>query len=112
MKKQNILALSDSEINKLVKIKGTQYDRRRKISDKELILINDLYDKGKSYREIAEQVGYSPRLVRYHLDNEFRHRLIGHMTGEPVRNKKTISESFHDRAAYKRDLVARGRLIV
>lgn len=111
MKKLNVLALSDHDINKVVKIQGTQYDRRRKISDKELELIADLYEQGESYSGIADQVGYSPRLVRYHLDANFRRKCIDLMTGESVRSKSPVEE-MHDRAAYKRDLVARGRLIV
>ena len=45
MKKKDILALSDRELDKVVKIAGTQYDRKRKINDKQIASAKRLVKK-------------------------------------------------------------------
>lgn len=117
MKKKDILALSDKELDKVVKIAGTQYDRKRKINDKQIESANRLVKKGKSFEYIIKKLklNVTERTIRYHLDNAYRrHRIDQANYGRPVAACKRgdYNEILKDRATYKRKLVAHGRVTV
>lgn len=117
MKKKDILELSDKELDKVVKIAGTQYDRKRKISDKKIESAKRLVKKGKSFEYIIKKLklNVTENTIRYHLDDAYRRYRIDHANyGRSVAACKRgdYNEILKDRAAYKRELVARGRVTV
>lgn len=117
MKKKDILELSDKELDKVVKIAGTQYDRKRKISDKQIESAKRLVKKGKSFEYIIKKLklNVTENTIRYHLDDAYRRYRIDHANyGRSVAACKRgdYNEILKDRAAYKRKLVARGRVTV
>ena len=117
MKKKDILALSDRELDKVVKIAGTQYDRKRKINDKQIASAKRLVKKGKSFEYIIKKLklNVTKNTIRYHLDEEYRRYRIDHANyGRSVAACKRgdYNEILKDRAAYKRKLVACGRVAV
>ena len=117
MKKKDILALSDKELDKVVKIAGTQYDRKRKINDKQIASAKRLVKKGKSFEYIIKKLklNVTENTIRYHLDEAYRRYRIDHANyGRSVAACKRgdYNEILKDRAAYKRKLVARGRVTV
>ena len=119
MKKKDILELSDKELDKVVKIAGTQYDRKRKISDKQIESAKRLVKKGKSfeYRIKKLKLNVTENTIRYHLDEAYRRYRIDHANYEnsvkpACCSQKDYNEILKDRAAYKRELVARGRVTV
>ena len=117
MKKKDILELSDKELDKVVKIAGTQYDRKRKISDKQIESAKRLVKKGKSFEYIIKKLklNVTENTIRYHLDEAYRRYRIDHANyGRPVAACKRgdYNEILKDRATYKRKLVARGRVAV
>lgn len=117
MKKKDILALSDKELDKVVKIAGTQYDRKRKINDKQIASAKRLVTKGKSFEYIIKKLklNVTENTIRYHLDEAYRRYRIDHANyGRHVAACKRgdYNEILKDRATYKRKLVARGRVTV
>ena len=115
--KKAILALNDKELDKAVKIAGTQYDRKRKISDKQIDAARKLVSKGKSFEYIIEKLklNVTANTIRYHLDEAYRRYRIDHANygkGVAACKRGDYNEILKDRAAYKRKLVARGRVSV
>ena len=106
MKKIELLKLTDEKLDNLVKIQGTQYDRKRKVSDK-LITKMLKMARRKDYKQIASKLGLTNRTVRYYTDPIFRSTYIKSLSGKHTgKDKITVT----DRVAYKRSLVASGKV--
>ena len=101
-KRLKILRMSDEDLDKKVLIQGTQFDRKRKISARQIRKMSRLYKKYNSYYKVAKDMGYSYLSVRYNLDKNYRElfnaKRDGKHTGVDVITKK-------NRAEYKRYLV-------
>ena len=103
------LKLNDAALDKKVKIQGTPYDRKCKFSSKTLSEMLYLANvEQKSYIEIAKELGYNPTAVRYRIDPEFKQEYNSRRNGKHT-GKDHISIA--NRVAYKRDLVASGKII-
>ncbi len=107
MTKIELLTLTDNVLDKKVKIQGTKYDRKRKISDATIKKMNKLAEKGKTVQSIAQELGLTNRAVRYHTDAAWRKAYIASCSGAHT-GKDHISKL--DRIAYKRGLVAAGKV--
>lgn len=107
MTKIELLTMTDNALDKKVKIQGTKYDRKRKIADSTIKKMHALLKKNKSVSEIASQLGLSITSVRYNTDPvwkaEFNAKRSGAHTGKDHITKL-------DRIAYKRGLVAAGKV--
>lgn len=108
MEKKRLLDLSDSSLDKVVKIAGTKFDRRRKLSDKQINSIREKYDGGCSIFDLAHKYNVSEPTIRYHVDSHFRSykNLTRNMYKNESRDNRT------DRIAYKRRLVKAGANII
>ena len=107
MTKIELLALTDEALDAKVKIQGTKYDRKRKISESTLKKMKSLYKKGKSISEIANKLGLNYTSVRYNVDPIFKKQFNQMRDGKHTgKDKITIK----DRIAYKRGLVAAGKI--
>lgn len=115
MKKRLILQMTDKELDKMVKISGTQYDRKRKLTDRQVASAKRMFTKnGKSLHYIADKFGVDYRTIRYHLDETYRKSRIS-QANTPDRkgaSAKVYSQSLEERVAYKRKLIAQGRLSI
>lgn len=106
MTKIELLKMTDDKLDTTVKIQGTQYDRKRKVTDK---LVEKMLKmaKRKDYKEIASELGLTYRTVRYHTEPLFRSNYIKGLSGKHTgKDKITMT----DRVAYKRELVAAGKI--
>lgn len=100
------LKMTDGELDKAVKIQGTPYDRKRTIST-DIIKKMKSMSKKKTPAEIAKKLDMRLRDVMYHIDPEFRKNYISKLSGKHTgKDKVTIL----DRVAYKRELVATGKV--
>ena len=99
----------DSEVDKAVKIQGTPYDRKRKITSSTLTKMQKLSKKNKTFAQIAKELGLNYTTVRYNLDDEFRKTYNATRNGAHT-GKDHIS--IQNRVAYKRALVAEGKISV
>ena len=106
MNKIEILTLTDNQLDEVIKIQGTKYDRKRKFTDDVIAKMIKMCKK-KGYKEVAEKLGVSVRDVRYHTDPLFRSNYIKSLSGKHT-GKDTITKT--NRVAYKRQLVATGKV--
>lgn len=104
---KKFLQKSDVEVDKIVKIQGTPFDRKRKLSEATLKKMNHLYKKGKSFADIASKFGCSLTTVKYNLDPEFKAYHNSHRDGK---HTGIDVMTFSNRVKYKRDLVRRGKI--
>lgn len=109
MTRKQVLALDDLYLDKVVKIQGTKFDRKRKVSDSTIKKIKRLYDKGMSVTEICEKYSMNWLTVKYNVDPEYKkvynERRDGKHTGVD-----SISKA--ERIQYKRDLIKRRKIKV
>lgn len=95
---------SDYKVDQVVKIQGTNYDRKRKVTNSMRYRMKQMYDSGKSYSYIANYFGVSYSTVRYNLDEEFK-KASNKARNNYVRNWKPDSSTLTERADYKRELL-------
>ena len=110
MKRKQVLNLSDIDLDKKIKIQGTQYDRKRKLTDKDCAKASKLYNnKGYTYETLGEMFGVHPTTIKYYLDPNFRALRIKHAGG-----KHTGVDvcTFENRVDYKRNLIHRRKIDV
>ena len=109
MKKSELLELTDSEFNKKVKVAGTNWDRRRKLTNKDIYEIKRMYSRIKSVSDIAERFNVCNSTVKYHLFEDYkayknRDRL------NYVNNSN--SGSYKELASYKRKLLNENKRLI
>lgn len=105
MKRKEVLNLKDSEIDNLIKIQGTDFDRRRKLSNKDIATIRKLYIKGNSISYLASKYGVTYPTIVYHISDENKFRMNMQRSQYPNSSNDTI-ETRNERVNYKRKLVA------
>lgn len=106
MNKIELLTLTDDKLDSAVKIQGTIYDRKRTISESTIKKMKSM-SKRKTADEIAKKLNMRMRDVMYHIDPEFRKNYISKLSGKHT-GKDHITVK--DRVAYKRELVAAGKI--
>lgn len=102
------LKLNDSDLDKAIKIQGTEFDRKRKISNSTIKKMGSMSKKNKDYKEIAKKLGLSNRDVRYHVDPQWKAMYNARRSGKHT-GKDNITKL--DRVQYKRTLVAEGKVL-
>lgn len=107
MTKIELLTMIDADLDKAVKISGTMYDRKRKYGKADLKKMASLFKKGKTYADIAKEIGCSRSTVRYNLDEDYRKQFNATRDGKHT-GKDRVTPS--NRVAYKRTLVAQGKI--
>ena len=103
-----VLTLNDNALDKRVKIQGTPYDRKRKISESTIAKMQKMAKK-KSISAIAKELGISYIGVRYNIDPVFREHFNATRDGKHTGKDKITK---NNRVSYKRQLVAAGKVIV
>lgn len=95
--------MTDREVDQVVKIQGTIFDRKRKLAPSAVEVMQNMRFDGNTYAEIGEKLGITATTVRYSLMtpeeksafNKARHLKYG----------KVHDGNREDRIAYKRDLL-------
>ena len=110
MTRSEKIKLSNSTLNANVKIQGTNYDRRRKLSNEDIYNIKRSA-KSKSFNAgvVAERYGVAASTIKYHVDEAYKAEV----------NKKRVERGFNinrvdsiyrmDLANYKRSLLRAGK---
>jgi len=108
MTKKQLMSLSKTNFDSTVQIAGTNFDRRRKVTNDKARKMNQMVAAGKSYSTIAKHFGVSPYAVRYNTDPDFA----------SVENAKRVERGFNpskskkntaNRIAYKKKLIESGK---
>ena len=105
-----INSMNDSAVNKKVRIKGTEFDRKRKLSDADVKDIQKRYRKGETVHSLAEAFHVCEKTIRWWVWEGYREILISQMV--PDSGIKTYKNDLKERAAYKRSLINSGKLSV
>lgn len=108
MNKIKILTLTDKELDKKIKLKGTEHDRKRKVTDKMAKEIAKKFRKGYSVQELVDQYGFCRHTILYWANPDYREHYKATTCGRHYGKFQTLE----DRAAYKRQLVAAGKVKV
>ena len=107
MKKKQIKMLTPMEIDQLVKIQGTQYDRKRKLTDKDIKRITKLLASDVAIEDVAAMYAVTVHTIKYNTDANYRQHSI------KIRSGKHYGETIMDmlnRAAYKRTLALKKKI--
>lgn len=107
MTKIELLTLTDDALDATVKIQGTKYDRKRKVSDSSIKKMNNMLKKGSTVSQIAAKLGLNYHTVRYNVDPVWRKQYNATRNGAHT-GKDHVTD--RDRVAYKRSLVAAGKV--
>lgn len=96
--------MTDLELDRMVKIAGTDYDRRRKLSTKDVSCIRKAYAAGTSIFTLARRYNVCYNTIKYHVDPAHKE----------TSNKKrlTFAPSFLDSTAQRKSRVAHKRAIL
>lgn len=109
MTKKEILKLSDSAIDKAVRIQGTNYDRRRKVTKQMQFRMMQMLNAGKSVNTIAEHFSVTPHTVKYNTDESYNSWYKKNRTNNRY---YTVHSSGAERGAYKRNLLKSRKSVV
>lgn len=110
MNRINYAELSDKELNSLVQIKGTQYNKNSRYGDISKNTWKKLYQEGHSCKEIADMYGAVTSTVRMVVDPEYRVKV----SNSRVEYNRNYYDT-HDvvtRPGYRQELIARKRDLV
>lgn len=99
----------DIAFDKSVKIQGTEFDRKRVLTDKQITYAKKLLSKGYAITHVAKLLGTSYTVVRYATDEEYRNLCISRVSGN---HTGTTHCTVKDRIDYKKQLVALGKVTV
>ena len=64
--------MTDFQVDRIVKLVGTDYDRRRKLSCSDVTRIKRLYKSGHSISDLMEEYNVSYATIRCHVDPEYK----------------------------------------
>lgn len=106
-RKIELLTMTDDALDATVKIQGTEFDRKRKVAPAILKKMASMYKKKSSISEIANKLGLNYLTVRYNVDPVFKAEFNAKRDGKHT-GKDNIT--IKDRVAYKRSLVAAGKV--
>ena len=99
--------MTDFEVDRYIKLEGTNYDRRRKLTTQDVSKIKRDYEKGTSISKLATTYGVSYITIKYHVDPDFKQELNERRNGYAHSDYDWIAAR-EDRIAYKRSIVSRG----
>ena len=96
--------MNNYKIDQMVKIAGTDYDRRRKLTNSQISCIKKDYAKGISICELATKYRVAPNTIHYHVDEEFKefHNQRRKYSTRTFTSKSTIAS----RIAFKKKLLS------
>lgn len=90
--------MTDYIIDRIVRLEGTDYDRRRKLSTQDVVKIRKAYVAGYSITKLASMFGVSYLTIKYHIDEDFKTDI--------KKRRACYAPSAYDATAQRRDRIA------
>jgi len=109
MKKFELLNLANTTLDKKVKIAGTNWDRRRKLTNKEIYEIKRMYKRGKPISDIASRFGVAVSTIKYHLFEDYK-KEHNQRRKDYVNNSSSNNRA--ERINYKRYLINNNKKVL
>lgn len=106
MTRKDVINSTDTVVNSMVRIAGTNFDRRRKVTNDIKHRMQQMVDAGKSYFTIANHFNVTPYTVRLNTDAAFRASEYNRRSNYPQYSETGSSA---ERAEYKRNLLRAGK---
>lgn len=110
MNKEKLFNLADTTLDNKVHIAGTNWDRRRKLTNKDIYEIKRMYKRGKAISVIASKYNVTSGTIKYHLFEDYK-REVNQKRKEYIVNNNATPESRSERARYKRYLIDNNKRI-
>lgn len=109
MKNFNTLLNDDVLLDRSIKIQGTEFDRKRKLTDRQVTYAKKLLNRGYPVLHVAKIMGVAPLTIKYNTDPEFREAHLRNSSGKHT-GIDTVTRS--NRVNYKKQLLADGKVTV
>lgn len=106
--RKKVAKMDDLQVDRTVRIQGTEFDRKRKLTDEQVEIMQQFYRDGWSIQSLAKTFHVAWTTARYNIDDayrELRKLQTGKHTGE-------THMDFANRVEYKRGLVSSKKLKV
>ena len=97
-----VLKYDDEKLDSIVKIQGTQYDRKRKLTDSQVNEIKGKLSKNIPIEALAKEYNVSEWIIKYNTNPDFREHQLKIRTGD---HTGVDTMTFENRVAYKRSLI-------
>ena len=112
MTKSELKKLSNTKLDEVVKIQGTNFDRKRKVTKQIRYRMLQMLNAGKSVNTVAEHFGVTPHTVRYNTDEDYNAYIKAYR--KRIKNDRHYGtfQSVSDRSEYKRDLVEARKSVI
>ena len=105
----NNIFMDDVTLDRYIRIQGTEFDRKRKMTDRQVTYAKKLLNKGYPVLHVAKIMGVTSLTIRYNTDPEFRLNHLKNVSGKHT-GVDTVTRS--DRVKYKKKLLADGKVTV
>lgn len=115
MTKKELINSSDYVVDKAVKIAGTNYDRRRKVTSYMRKRMIEMYESGKTIHSISDRFGVSYDAVKRAVNSSFNESEKKRKNEVNKRYNYRVEYSrkrMSDRANYKRQLLMENRRLI
>lgn len=101
-KRKKVLKLDDITLDRVVKIQGTEFDRKRKFTDAQVQQMKALLTSGVDKKDVAKKFHCSLHTMLYNTSEEYRIAAIQRRSGK---HTGVTHMDFENRVEYKRGLV-------
>lgn len=108
--RKTILKMCNEELDSKIFIQGTEFDRKRKLTKKQLNNIKNDLALGFSIKFISHKYGVSEWVIKYNTDEVFKAHQLELRKGKSKTHTNTFDAE--NRANYKRYLVKKRKLKV
>ena len=99
--------------DKKVILAGTDYDRRRKLTNKDIDNIKKEHDEGKSVSYLVSKYGVSYNTIKYHLTDTLGKKEFNKKRSQYPNNSYISSiEHRNERVEYKKNLLKEGKELI
>ena len=100
--KKKLLELSDIELDRAIRIQGTDFDRKRKLTQSSIRQMHRMYEEGVSLTQLSDMFGVTVMTVKYNVDDTWRNNFNKIRSGK---HTGVTAMNFKDRVNYKRKLI-------
>lgn len=104
--REKVLSRSDCFINANIKIQGSVFDKKRKLSDKDIKTVKRMRKKGVTLYEIAKKFNVSAFIIHYHTSKQCREKHLKSRNG--IHYGTMVIYTLENRVERKRNLISSG----
>ena len=106
-RRKKLLSKDDYDLDRNVWIKGTQYDRKRKLTDDQVSEARKLVKQGWTSEQLSILFNVSEFTIKYNTDSLFREQWLKQHKGK---HYGKVTCNFKNRVLYKRYLLMRKKV--